>query len=299
VKIGDHMNAQELVVLALKTSIFLTVFGFGLQATTGDVLYLLRKPGLLVRSLLAMFLVMPLFAVFMTRAFDYHRAVAIALVALAISPVPPLLPKKVTKAGGRQPYGIGLMVTATVLSIVFIPLALDVIGRIFDRPFAMGAGAVAKLVVVSALLPLAAGMAFRAVAPDAAQRFAKPVSRVATVLLALGALAILVSVFPVAWALIGNGTVFVFVAFVVFGLAVGHFLGGPDSDERVTLALSTACRHPALAIAIAGANFPDEKRVAGAVVLYLLLNALVCFPYIAWQRRTVTKATTQSVVQAH
>src|SRR5882724_2907795 len=100
------MNAHELVGLALKTSILLTVFGFGLQASSDDVLYLLRRPGLLVRSLLAMFLVMPLFAILLTKAFDYHRAVEIALVALAISPVPPLLPKKVTKAGGLTSYGL-------------------------------------------------------------------------------------------------------------------------------------------------------------------------------------------------
>lgn len=290
------MNLQELVGLVLKTSIFLTVFGFGLAASVDDVLYLLKRPGLLVRSLIAMFLVMPLFAIFMARAFDYHRAVEIALVALAISPVPPLLPRRVTKAGGQHSYGLGLMVTATVLSIVFIPLALDVIGRFFDRPFAMGAGAVAKLVVLSALLPLAVGMVFRAVAPHLAIRVAKPVGLVATVLLAAGVLAILVSVFPVAWALIGNGTVLVFVAFVVVGLAFGHLLGGPDPDERATLALSTACRHPALAIAIAGANFPEEKRVAGAVFLYLILNALVSLPYVAWQRRVSGNTTTPAVV---
>jgi BASS family bile acid:Na+ symporter len=230
----------------------------------------------------------------MTRAFDYHRAIALG--ALAISPVPPLLPKRVTKAGGRTPYGIALMVTATVLSIVFIPLALDVLGRFFDRPFAMRAGAVAKLVVQSALLPLAAGMVFRALAPDVAKSMAKPVGLVATVLLALGGVAILMAVFPVAWALVGNGTVLVFVAFVVVGLAVGHLFGGPDPDERVTLALSTACRHPALALAIASANFPQEKSVAGAIFLYLVLNALLSLPYIAWQRRTIRASATPALV---
>src|SRR5277367_1015649 len=109
------MTAQELVGLALKISIFLTGFSFGLQATGDEVLYLWRRPGALVRSLIAMFVAMPLFAVFVTREFDYHRAVAIALVALAISAVPPLLPKKITKAGGFTPYGLGLMVTASVL----------------------------------------------------------------------------------------------------------------------------------------------------------------------------------------
>lgn len=290
------MNLLALLGLALKVSIFLTVFGIGLRATGDDVLYLLRRPGLLVRSLVAMFLVMPLFAAFVTRVFDYHRAVEIALVTLAISPVPPLLPRRVTKSGGRTPYGLGLMVTAAVLSIVFIPLALHVIDWYFGKSFAMGPGAIARLIALSVLAPLGAGMIFRAVAPNAAGRIAKPVGLVAMVLLIVGVLAVLIAVFPIAWALIGNGTILIFVAFVAIGLAVGHLLGGPDPDQQVTLALCTACRHPGLAIAIAGANFPEEKRVAGAVFLYLVLNALVSLPYVAWQRRTIRKSTEPAAV---
>ena len=37
----------------------------------------------------------------------------------------------------------------------------------------------------------------------------------------------------------------------------------------------------ALALAIAGAMYPDEKRVVGAMVLYLLLNAAVSIPYVS------------------
>ena len=37
--------------LVLKASIILTVFGFGLHATREDLLYLLRRPRVLVRSL--------------------------------------------------------------------------------------------------------------------------------------------------------------------------------------------------------------------------------------------------------
>jgi BASS family bile acid:Na+ symporter len=68
---------------------------------------------------------------------------------------------------------------------------------------------------------------------------------------------------------------------------VGHLFGEPDPDSRVVLALSTACRHPALALAIAGANFPDERRVLAAILLYLLLNVLLTIPYIKWQRKII------------
>jgi bile acid:Na+ symporter, BASS family len=118
------MSLQVVVELALKASIMLTLFGFGLQATREDLLYLLRRPGVLVRSLVAMFVVMPVFAILMTSFASFDRAVVIALIALSISPVPRVLPTKVTKSGGHPPYGLGFMVTAASLSIVYAPLAV-------------------------------------------------------------------------------------------------------------------------------------------------------------------------------
>jgi BASS family bile acid:Na+ symporter len=281
------MNRQQIILLMAQASIFLTVFGFGLQATRDDLLFLVRRPGILVRSLVAMFLVMPLFALLVTRIFEFHPAVKIALGALAISPVPPLLPRREVKAGGHGSYGLGLMATAALLSIVFVPLALNLLGRLQGVPLTISSGAVARVVMISILLPLAAGMGFHALAPSLGERIARPVGLIATGLLAVAAIAILVGALPVALSLVGNGTLFVFVAFVAFGLAVGHYLGGPSDEERVVLALSTACRHPALALAIAGATFPDEKRVVGAIVLYLLLSLIVAIPYEARLRRRV------------
>ena len=155
----------------------------------------------------------------------------------------------------------------------------------------------AKLVGASILLTLGAGMAFEKMAPDIAARMAKPLGVIATGLLLLGVLPLLTSALPVAWTLIGNGTLLVLIAFVVVGLTIGHLLGGPDPDERVVLALCTACRHPALALAIASANFPDEKRLVGAIVLYLLLNIVVSLPYIAWQRRAIKNLATPVVMR--
>jgi BASS family bile acid:Na+ symporter len=253
--------------------------------TREDLLYLLRRPRLLVRSLAAMFVVMPLFAILMTRFVSFNRAVVIALIALSISPVPPLQPRKVTKSGGHAPYGLGLMVTAASFSIVYVPLAAYLIGKYFNRPFAMGPDAVAELIVLSVLAPLAAGIVFRKSAPTTAERIADPIARIAGIVLLIGVLCTLAFSIPAIWALIGNGTIIAFIVFAIGGLTVGHFFGGPGSEQRVTLALSTASRHPALALAIAGVNVPDERRVIHAVLLYIVVSALITIPYIAWQRK--------------
>jgi bile acid:Na+ symporter, BASS family len=50
----------------------------------------------------------------------------------------------------------------------------------------------------------------------------------------------------------------------------------PVEEDRTTLALATSARHPGLAMAIAAANFPQQKTlVAGAVVIYLILRLIL------------------------
>ena len=53
----------DLIKLGVLTSVFLTVLGIGLAASRADLTYLLRTPRLLVRSLVSMFVIMPLICV--------------------------------------------------------------------------------------------------------------------------------------------------------------------------------------------------------------------------------------------
>ena len=274
-----------LILLGLKASIFLTVFALALETTLDDALYLFRRPSELVQSLLSMNVIMPLFAAALVALFDLHPAVEIALIALAVSPVPPILPKKQVKAGGHGSYAMGLLVAAAVLAIVFVPLTVDLLGRVFGGAAQISVVTIAQLVFTTVLLPLAAGMAVDHFAPAFADRIAKPVSLAAAVLLIGSALPVVITAWPAITSLIGNGTIIAIAAFVIVGLAAGHALGGPVPEDRTVLAFSTASRHPGVALAIASANFPGEKLVLAAVLLYLIVNAVVSMLYMKWRHR--------------
>ena len=73
--------------------------------------------------------------------------------------------------------------------------------------------------------------------------------------------------------------------FAGVGLAAGHLLGGPDPENRTVLALSTAPRHPGVAIALAAATFPDQKLAPAAVLRYLLVSAVATKFYLVWNAR--------------
>src|SRR5262245_16078939 len=98
------MTLAQLVPIVLQISVGLVVFSIGLQAQRGDLSYLLRNPAMLVRSLLAMNVIMPILAVATALAFHLRPEVEVALILLAVAPVPPILPGKQKKAGGNVSY---------------------------------------------------------------------------------------------------------------------------------------------------------------------------------------------------
>ena len=279
------MTLQQAVILTLQASVLLIVFGFGLQTSGRDLFYLFRRPSLLARSLVAMFVVMPILAVVLVRVLELRQSLEIALVALAISPVPPLLPKKQDTAGGESAYALGLMAVVSLLAIAVVPLSLWVLGHFSARPLQMPPAAIAKIVVMMTLLPLVTGVIVRTIAPAVAVRLEKPTKLIAMVLLGAGLGALLIAALPVIAGLIDFRTILTMAVFVGVGLAAGHVLGGPHAEEATVLALSTASRHPAIALAIAKINFPNEPYLGATILLYILVLTAISVPYVLRQRQ--------------
>jgi BASS family bile acid:Na+ symporter len=286
------MSMQQSVMLILQLSIVFIVFGLGLMSTTTDLLFLWRRPGLLLRSLVAMLVVMPVVAVGLSEWLDVRNTSEIVLIAMAISPMPPLLPRREVKAGGLQPYAVSLLATLALLAIVTIPLSVELLALYFGKPLTTPASAIARLALISVLLPLAAGIAVRAWT-TAAPRMVRPVSQLGNLLLIVGSVLLLAGSWRSIWGVIGDGTVMMVAIFLVLGLVVGRMLGGPDPRQATVLALATACRHPAITLSIASANFPDE-RFGATVVLYLLLGLVLLTPYVMWSRTRLAGADTLS-----
>ncbi len=276
----------SLIPLVLKASIMLMVFGIGLSTRPQDVAYVLRRPGLLAKSLLSINVVMPLFAVSMVAVTNLQPVVQIALIALSVSPIPPLLPTKAHKTAGDASYAIGLLVVAALLAIAFVPLSVNLLGRIFGKEVDISPATIASGLATNVLAPIGAGLLVHHFARPIAERIARPVSLLASILLVASVLPILFTAAPAILSLVGNGTVAAVAAFVLVGLAAGHLLGGPEPANRAVLALTTASRHPGIAAAVASANFPLQKLVGTTILLYLLVNVVISILYVKlWERR--------------
>lgn len=285
------MSVPELVGLGAKASLILTVFGLGLHATTGDAVSLFRRPARLARSIGTMFIAMPIVAALLVLAFDLPPAIRIALGALAISPVPPIWPRKTLHAGGSESYTIGLLTATSVLAIISIPLSLQLLARALGTPLRESPATIAGIALASVLLPLAAGILVRRLAPRPAERASRFVVMAGLTMLVVAVSPIAIELWPAFAELTGNGTLAVMSLFVLTGLALGHLFAGPPTEDRVVLALASCARHPGIAVAIATTNFPEQRLAPAAIVLYLLVSVVVSVPYVAWARKRHERST--------
>jgi BASS family bile acid:Na+ symporter len=277
------MTIAALIRATELLSTMLVVFGFGLRSTLSDATYLFRNPLLLVRSLLAMNVVLPLFAASLVAVFGLRPAIGIVLVAVALSPVPPFLPREQLKLVAHQEYVFGLFGASSLLAIVLAPLMVAVIAVLFTRNISIGPSAIAKTVALSVLIPFAGGMIVRRMSVGFAERASPVAGTIGILLLVVALTPVLINAWPALITLYGNGTVAALVAFTVVGLTVGHLFGGPISENRTVLALATASRHPGVALAMATQIYPDQKLIAPAVLFYLIVSAIASTPYTLWR----------------
>jgi BASS family bile acid:Na+ symporter len=280
------VSLAQIVPLAINASLFLIVLALGLRAQLDEATYLFRHPGLLLRAITAMNLVMPAFVIAATLLVPLAPAIKIALVALAVSPVPPILPGKQEKAGGKASHAIGLLVAAALLSLILVPAAMEVVGRAFDRDVHMPFDRVLPIVLLSVLTPLALGILLRSALPRLGEWLTRKMAVLGTALLLIALVPLLIGLWPAISSLLGRGVLVVLVLFTLVGLAVGHLLGGPDRDDRSVLALATGTRHPGVAMALASLNFPNERAASAVVILHLLVGAIASAPYVKWRARS-------------
>lgn len=279
------MTAAELLSRLTAISIVLIVLSIGMAGHRGDLTYLVRRPSLLLRSLLSMLVLAPLLAVLFATTLGIPMPVKIALVMMAVSPVPPFLPVKSDRAGGTHSYVVSLLATTAIVSIVSAPLSMSVLSAMFGLPLSITSLEIAKPLIQSVLLPLVAGLVLQRAAPRFSASWSRIVAGVGGLLLIAVVLPQLVSLLPAFRELAGDGALLAIAAYTISALFIGHLLGGPVSEDRGVLGLCTATRHPFIAMMLIQKNFASETLAAPAVFMALIVGSVASVPYVRMLKR--------------
>jgi len=276
------MSLDPAVILRLvKVCITALILAIGMRSTVDELTYLWRRPRLLTRSMLAMYVFVPLVAVALARLLPIPPGLKVALVVIAISAGAPLVPRKLMPLS-NDGYVFSVIATSSLLAIVTVPLWLMALSGLSGVTPQITPADVARLLGKAFVLPLAIGMGIRALAPAAAERLSDLLLKVAGALLGLGGLVLLV----LGWPLLREaGWISILVLGLLTGaaLAIGHLLGGPDPQDRTALAIACSTRHLGIAVLVA-ASVPGQ-RTGVLVMAYLVASFLASIPYAQWRRR--------------
>ena len=280
------------IELALSASLMLTIFAFSMRAGSADFLFFIRERRLLLISLLSIFALAPMVAIAVIYWIEPPLVARVAIAAMSISILPPLLPWKQLQAKGDHHYAIGLTLIVAILAIVFVPAQADLLGRVNHHPYGVPPGEIASYVGVIVLIPTILGMSIAHRWKEFSLRVSIPLARIAGFGTLLAVVVVLLSAAKDIPDIIGTRTILAMVLFNLFALGIGHLLGGPNPDRSVVLGISSACRHPAVALTIATVNYPGEKFTA-AVMLCVAINLVVSTPYLRWQSRQYAERSRQ------
>lgn len=277
-------SLRQLLPLLLQGSMFLLVMAVAMQCRWSDFVSLKNPPSTLLKAVVAVNVIVPAVAVIVALVFPLEPAVRAGMLLMAIAPLAPLVPGKALGVGDDRAVILRLYVLLMLLAIVLIPLTVSILDWLFGAEAVAPIGVISKVILISVLLPIALGLALAALAPNLAEKSARIVSLLATIVLAAVILAVLWGTGGKMLELIGNGTLVAFAIVILCAIVGGHLLGGPTWHGRGGLALAAAIRHPGIAAALIGANGIDGPALP-AVLLFMFVGVVITALYQIWWRR--------------
>ncbi|WP_234996645.1 bile acid:sodium symporter family protein [Planktothrix sp. PCC 11201] len=275
-----------------KLTIFALMFAMAIRWRFEDVIWLGQQPSLLLRSLVSVFIAVPLLGALTMLIPGLTVAQHIGIWAMITCPGAPMIPFKSLQAGGNAKFVASLQFMVCILAIISIPLTVMILAQFSPNEPWLSPQEIAKQIFFAQVLPMGIGVLLAEYAPKFAEDLVEPATKIAKFMLLLVVIILLaVSLEKV---LNAGFTAYLAMAFLsITSLACGHFLGGSEPDTQTVLAYSTATRNAGLAVLLVSLNFPNLDYVKGGIIntliTYALMAAFVSIPYTIWRKRTMVK----------
>jgi bile acid:Na+ symporter, BASS family len=264
---------QKATAVAMLIFVLSSMLAMGLGLTVSQIITPLRNARMVVLSLLANFVLMPLAAVALAALLRLDPPLGVGLLLLGTAAGAPFLPKLAQIAKGNLAFAVGLMVLLMVVTVGYLPLVLPVL----LPGVSVNPAKIARSLFLLMLLPLAGALAVKARFAVAAARTKPVLDRVSNLSLILLVLLITAANINNVLAVFGTHGILAGLLFIVVGFGIGWLLGGPGMDTRRVLALGTAQRNIAAALVVGSQSFSDPKVVV-MVVVVAIVSLLVLMP---------------------
>ncbi|MCU0527527.1 MAG: hypothetical protein MUF72_22205 [Elainella sp. Prado103] len=154
----EPATIESLITRAAQLTLFVLMLGMGLNLTIRQLSYLWNKPGLLIRVLLASFVLVPLVAAIVVGLLPLSAPVKIGIALMAITPGAPLIYRKISKMGWNARLAASYQITVSLLAIGFIPVLAVILNHVYPNQGVVTPLEVFKQILAVQIIPLAIGL---------------------------------------------------------------------------------------------------------------------------------------------
>jgi BASS family bile acid:Na+ symporter len=263
---------ETLAQLSVLVFVISSMLSMGLSLTIVQILQPLKNVKLVILSLVANFVLVPMVAYLITLLFPLDESLRVGLILLSTAAGAPFLPKLVEIAKGNTAFSVGLMVLLMVVTIIYLPLVLPLLlGNV-----EVSAWDIAQSLIFMMLLPLAIGLFIKARYEEAAAKL-QPIFGQASnfAIIALLVLGVVLN-FQNMIALVGSLGILAGIIFLVISLVIAFFVGGSDPAIRSVMGLGTAQRNISAALVVAAQNF--DSNVITYIMVFSVIGFVILMP---------------------
>ena len=265
----------------LDVAIVLIISALGLRTPPKDIMNLFRKPVIIGRALLSMFVFMPACTLLMTWSLPLEPAIRGSLLALSVAPLAPILSGASTKAETEGNFMLALQIFSALATIVSVPIMLNLDEYIFNFETRYPMGEITWVITKQIVIPLTIGLSLSGFIGQKSERIAFWLDRIGTIALIIGMVMILSVVLPNVWGMMANGRLLSVIAFTGLVLVGGYLFGGAQKGIRDNIIMAGAQRHPGIAYVIATVALPaEEDHIIAVIVLFVLFGTIATLPYV-------------------
>jgi len=264
---------SKAATVAMLSFVVSSMLAMGAGLTVPQIAEPLRNARLVILTLLANFVVMPLGALALAKVLWLDEPFGIGLLLLGCAAGAPFLPKLAELAKGNLAFAVGAMVLLMVVTIGYLPVVLPLLlpGVTVD-PWQ-----IARSLLLLMLLPLVIGLGLKAYYGDLAARVTPAVDWISNVSLILLVSLITAANIDKVLQVFGTRGILAGLLFIALGVGTGWLLGGRNADTNRVMALGTGQRNIAAALVVASQSFSDPKVVV-MVIVVAIVGLVVLMP---------------------
>lgn len=262
---------QQFANLSILIYIVSTMLSMGLSFFPKQFIEPLQDKKLILKSLAANFILVPLLTYIILQLIPLEPGLAIGLVLMAAGAGSPFMLKLVQFIKADMAFAVGLMLILSTVTLIYLPLSLS-----FLLPdISVNSLSIAVSLLVLIFLPLLGGTTLKWRYSKLAEIIKPTFNQISNIFLFVVVLLYLGLNYQDFLSVFGTGGLLAALIFVLASYFIGYMLGGPSKNTKTVLGMGTAIRNSSAAFVVALANFSAQYEVMAMIIVVYSLSIIV------------------------